>query len=738
MATPSTAKCSSCSNLFKDPRMLPCLHTFCLQCIQKESEIQGAKEALKCPMPTCGEKVTLPEGRIDKFPLDLRKAHEAEIARCSEKLETGKEACDVCVRMEGPAVAFCVNCCEFLCKLCEAHHRSARKSQKHDVVMVDENSKSNKENEQYSLEKSFQEPPMPCAIHTDEVLKFYCEKCEELICRDCMELSHNEHRSEYNRVEAIAAKVMESLKACAENNQSAVAVVEDAIAKCKVTIQQVEARKKEIDDTIARSLNQVREALLTRNEEIYLEKTTSLGMQVEKLKKVSDDLTYTLNMIAKAESHTPAQQLSTKKVITERVEELMKRFQNSERVPLESAHFLTKVADQEVISQMIALCQISGGSDAASSTCDVGYVPRAVVGKERTVQVTAHNADGEHFPYGKETVTAELSLMGSKEPCIHGTTTDHGDGTYSISFTPQSAGEHELQMKICGRPIKGSPFLVNVRQPRTTPYDALSQQKVFSTYQNPWDVAFTEDGILAVAEYGYHTVSLYTVEGRRLHTFGRCGSSGSGDNQFYSPSGVAISGDVMYVTENNNHRVQKFRISDKTFISKFGSNGSGDGQFSNPRGICTDPEGKLFIADYSNHRVQVFQPDGTFAYVITGDPNSEGSKFQSPWGVAFDLQGRLHIAAYGSNCIKVYTPEGVYVESYGSDTLKGPAGIAIDSEGYIAVSEWAGSCRLVIYNPDHTQVVKTIANFNSPAGIACDAEGMFWIAEYGHSRVQKY
>ena len=101
--------------------------------------MQGAKEALKCPIPTCAEEATLPEGGVDKFPLNLRKAHEAEVARCSEKLETGKEACDVCVRKEATAVAFCVNCYKFLCKFCEAHHRSARDSQKHDVVMVDEN-----------------------------------------------------------------------------------------------------------------------------------------------------------------------------------------------------------------------------------------------------------------------------------------------------------------------------------------------------------------------------------------------------------------------------------------------------------------------------------------------------------------------------------------------------------------------------------------------------------------------
>ena len=719
--------------------MLPCLHTFCLQCLKKESEIQGAKEALKCPMPKCEEDVTLPQGGIEKLPFDQRKAHEAEIALYGEKLETGKEACDVCVRKEGPAIAFCVNCCEFLCKLCETHHRSARKSQKHEVVKVDGGSK--KGNESYNLERVFADPPMPCATHSDEVLKFYCEKCEELICRDCMELNHNDHRSECDRVEAIAARAMESLKNCAKDSPSAVAVVKDAIVKCKAAINRIESRKNEVDGIISTSLNEVREALLASNEEIRMGKTTSLKTQIERLKKVGDDLTHALTMIAQAEVHTPAQQLATKRVIAERVEELMKRYHNSERIPLESAHFLTKVADGDIISQMIALGEITGGSDAASSTCDAAYVPRAVVGKERIIKVTARNKKGELFPYGKETVTAQLSLLDSTQLCIHGESTDHGDGTYSVSFTAQSPGVHKLEVKIGGRHIRGSPYTITVRQPRTTPYDALSSQNTLSTYQGPWDVAFTDDGTLAVAEYGYHTVCLYSVDKKeRVHTFGSTGSSGSGDDRFYYPSGVAIIGDMMYVTENSNHRVKKIRLSDKTTIGTFGSNGNGNNQFNYPRGICIDPEGKLFIADNSNHRIQVLQwnqEQCTFAYSITADPENEESKFQSPWGLAFDPQGRLHIAAYSSNCIKVFTPEGTYVKSYGSETVMRPAGIAIDEEGYVAISQYGSNSRVWIYSPDHTEPpVNTIQNFNNPVGIACDAEGTFWIADSSNNRVK--
>ena len=613
-----------------------------------------------------------------------------------------------------------------------------RKTMKHEIVAAGAEMSKGSEN----VLSSFPEPPMCCSDHSDELLKFYCTNCEKLVCCDCVVLQHGAHHQQCNRVEKVAVDEMRDLHVSVKNSQLAITALSDAITQCQVTVQQVESRKKEIDKAIIRSLNQIRETLLANNEELRLRKITGLEMQMSELKRVRDGLSLASDMITAAQSHTPAQQLSTKKVMAERAALLLQQFRGSDLTPLENDTFLTKVAEPTTISQMISLGQISGGSHAASSTCDVCYIPRAVVGKERTVKVTARDEEGELYPHGGEVVEAKLSLMGSQEPVIRGKTSDHGDGTYSISFTAQSAGEHELQVTIASRHIRGSPFTLTARQPRTTPYTSLACQKSIYTYESPWDVAVTEDGSLAVAENSYHTVSLYSVNGQRQFTFGS-GGDGSGDGQFYSPAGVAIKGDVMYVSENSNHRVQKFSISQRCFISEFGRCGSGDGQFSCPRGICIDPVGKVYVADYKNHRIQVFQADGTFAYSITADPNNPDSQFQSPWGLAFEPQGHLHIAAHGSNCIKVFTPEGTYIESYGSGTIRSPAGIAIDEEGYAIVTEYYNSrsdkhySRVWIFSPDHT-LLHSITGHKYAVGVAFDGEGQFYVADSKNRYVKKY
>ncbi|CAI8023541.1 E3 ubiquitin-protein ligase TRIM71, partial [Geodia barretti] len=428
---------------------------------------------------------------------------------------------------------------------------------------------------------------------------------------------------------------------------------------------------------------------------------------------------------------SPAHLLSTKCVLAERAAKLQKEYQVSNLSPSQSSNFLTDISDQPIISKIISLGWVSGGGHPASSTCNAGYLPRAVVGVPRTIKVVAHDNQGKALGKGGDEVAAKLVQTGSQGPPITSETINHGDGTYSVSITPEAVGEHELHVTLDGLHVNGSPFKYSITNPRAPAYTALSTQYIGISTSYPYDVALTEEGYLAVAEYGCHTVSLYSATGQKIHTFGKANSYGSGDGQFYHPSGIAIRGDLMYVCEQTNKRVQKFSVKERAFISKFGTSGEGNNQLSNPLGICIDPEGKVFIADYGNIRIQVFNKDDSFAYSIPCQGN--------PWGLAFGLQGHLHVAASTLNCIHVFTPDGTLVTSYGSGTIYQPAGIAIDAEGYIAISEIGGNNRLWIYNPDHTLVHTLYNQFKSGGfGIACDNNNSFWVTDFGNNRLVKY
>ena len=589
--------------------------------------------------------------------------------------------------------------------------------------------------------------PMFCTLHSDENLKFFCETCQTLICRDCIILEHTGHQ--YNRIEKIAEKEKSDLLSVLDDVEAAKTKIENAMAQSEKNMQCVQSVKKSVDETITTTfkglydaLHSREVALLAKSEEIGLGKVTALTIQHEELKGVRDNITDTCQMIlTAAQTYSPVEILSTKRIMKERLQDLLKQFRECQLDPKENELIHAHLQASPLSSAITSFGAVTGGCCPSTTTASL-YIPRMIVRKERKVVVTARDESGKPFPHGGESAKGEISMMGSTSPPTKAKVADNENGTYDMFFTPQTPGEHELTITISSYPIKGSPFIISARQERT--YTSLFQsgyKQCFSTSSQPWDVAVDDNGDVFVVDHGYHCIFVLSQSGGRKLTIGTAGSANSGNGQFYCPTAIAIRGNVMYVPEESNKRIQKISTKGE-FISKFGQVGSGDGQFSCPRGICLDPDGRVFVSDYSNNRVCVFSADGTFAYNITGNA-SDGSRLTNPWGVAFDPSGNLHVANYSSPCIKVFTPDGKYITQYGSGQVAYAAGIAIDEEGYSFVTEYYTSnsghnySRVFVFDPQH-KLLTSYQGFRYPVGICFDKEGFLYLADSYNNQVKKY
>ena len=83
-------------------------------------------------------------------------------------------------------------------------------------------------------------------------------------------------------------------------------------------------------------------------------------------------------------------------------------------------------------------------------------------------------------------------------------------------------------------------------------------------------------------------------------TFSVFGGAGSGNGEFWGPSGMALDefGDVC-VADQYNHRIQKFDSSGN-YLTQWGSYGSGNGQFRDPIGVAVDSRGNIYVTDWYN------------------------------------------------------------------------------------------------------------------------------------------
>ena len=558
--TPSSATCGICSELYVDPRLLQCLHSFCSKCLKKTLEEEGSETSLKCP--TCQKTASLPEEGVSALPKDLRRSYEAEVAQYTSKIQSEEDiSCDLCVdESNGSAISFCVNCCEFLCKVCSKYHKINRKTYSHELVPVG-NEKSKLKGEAKPL-MNIPHKPMSCQLHEDEILKFFCETCSELICRDCVICEHSGHT--YSRVEKIAEKEKADLLSTLKGASGAKAKLDDAVAKGGKIMQQIQAKQKSVEDDIENAfqalneaLQERKKALLAKAAEISLGKQTALTMQGEEFKILRDEISETCEIISAAtQIYTPTEMLSAKKAMANKLQELVKKYQMISLEPCKSDMIPSVLDTSKLVEKIATFGVVVGGSSPGEAKTDF-LVPKAIVDKEKKITITAYDAKGNPFTNGGERVEISLSLMGSSDPPVKGNVEDKKNGTYIATVVPKTCGEHELSITIEDQAMKGSPFALHVRQWRDYT-NLVSSERTFETSNYPFDVAVDDSGEVYIAEYNYHCVYVFNQQGTRIRTIGTPGSYGSGDGQFYYPSGIAIRGDVLYnIAEICNHRVQK-------------------------------------------------------------------------------------------------------------------------------------------------------------------------------------
>lgn len=103
----SLTQCSVCRGRFMDPRVLPCLHTFCLDCIQHAGSSRSPGDRMSCPL--CRNEFTIPDGDFDSLQKDFRLLTLLELSSSSLGFkESGPEdKTDEVMKLE---TVFCFDC----------------------------------------------------------------------------------------------------------------------------------------------------------------------------------------------------------------------------------------------------------------------------------------------------------------------------------------------------------------------------------------------------------------------------------------------------------------------------------------------------------------------------------------------------------------------------------------------------------------------------------------------------
>ncbi|CAF1491647.1 unnamed protein product [Adineta steineri] len=171
---------------------------------------------------------------------------------------------------------------------------------------------------------------------------------------------------------------------------------------------------------------------------------------------------------------------------------------------------------------------------------------------------------------------------------------------------------------------------------------------------------------LAMDKYGFLYVSDYKKNVVRRWKMGEydnegnvvAGGNGIGNqlNQLNCPGFIFIDEDQsVYVSDQNNHRVMKWRKDSEegTVVAGGNMKGGNLNQLSYPQGVIVDDLGQIYIADCWNDRIVRWCEGEEEGEIVVGG-NRRGNQLNRPMGLCFDDEENLYVVDYLNHRIQKF------------------------------------------------------------------------------------
>ena len=723
--------CAICLDLYTNPKTLPCLHSFCQQCLEYlPLDPQGDNYFITCP--TCRHRIQLPQptGAAD-FPTAFHINNLNEVYNLMIKVSGHQQVtCDNCTTTN--ATGYCKECAKFLCQECIDVHKRFVSIADHNITSLDEvttsASKMLPENQE-----------IKCSSH-NKPLEIFCGTCEELICQHCTVRIHRDH--DYDLVSDCYPKHCQKLETSLKLVNDEVTAVTDVLTA--FTDRENEIRyqgefvKEEIHVMVEEMIDVLRqsERQLTREVDtvtgsklqVLSEQKKSAKMRLSQLKDYRDFVEQSL------EIGSPREIVTSTKQMMERMSHMVQQVN-----PIEKADVYFK-KDINIVDTLHHIGDIVFFSPTVLQQCKVKKIDHqhiTMTNKTVSFPLSIQYCDSSLLTVPLSSLSYSVVPVGTATPITATVTTTTHPGVYTIHCSPVTRGHHQVNVRINDVQVASTSLMIPFN-----PYlDNITPVRTIPELNGPYRVAVTDDGHIIVSECSHHCVTVLDRDGKKVKSFGvKCG--GSGNVKFSYPRGLAITPDN-FILIADNHKIQKISMDGKC-IKSVGKQGSGPLEFDVPCGVTISPITRhIYIADCDNHRIQVLNPDLTFSHTFGTKGQAKG-KFCNPRSVAVDRRGLVYVTDQYNHRIQMFTPEGQFISQfgtigYGPGQLYQPEANVIDNN-LMYITE-LNNLRVSIFTTDGKFVRSfggpdsSVNYFSYPVGVTFDREGYFYVCDFYNDRL---
>ena len=707
------AECPLCLETVNNPKTLPCIHSFCLECLDKHANFarRQLQATIKCPV--CQTSFQIPEG--DSFKNLPASYHLNRLVDVLALKDGGTETqkCSSCDE-NNTASSYCFVCQIFLCTACFEAHQRLKTTRGHRNVVIE---KLNVQDVQELIHR-----PAMCSqqYHENQPLEFYCEECKVLICHKCTVVGHNRHTMTDTQKAAQVQKMQ--MKDALEKVKAETVIYENEIRKqtelMDKTKNEILSAEKKMTDAVEERIRELREherVMKAKFAEIYEAQQKHHATRLENFELV---LTQVQSCIERGESalerNVSAEILQTNQIIVGRCKELLNVTKpDIYKPPL--VHYIVENQPDPGLDRIVV-----SNTDPLLSLAEVN---NQEVVREKTVAnfiIVTRDSGGKQCYHEDDQV--KVNIITPADDQLETEIKDTKDGKYTVTYTPQCVGQHRVEIQVNGQPLTGSPWVVQVIPHQYQfAFQFGSEGKEQGQFDRPCGIAVNDKSrTLAVADAN-NRVQMFGFNGNFLReivleaetcsvAFSESGdllcNVHSDDNKLalYSECGQFIRyisdehvKTPLHISVVSDGRIITCDIADK-IIKVLSPDGKNLLQSFSARGCDVEPlcavyqQDKFFVSYPDAYRVMVFNNAGEYLYDI-GSEGSGNGQLRFPFGLAIDKFNRLIVC--DADRLQLFTLDGKYVAKVAGSFFDHNSyllGCAVSNTGHLFVTDYNKHC----------------------------------------------
>lgn len=479
-------KCPQCEKHFIEPRVLPCLHTFCTNCLQNlvtsspsecdsssgsgyvseklESIDMYADSVQYIPCPLCRTRADVPDDGVQGFPINYLILHRMVLATLNSP--STKLLCDACP-LEVNAKTRCTQCALSLCRQCADAHSKQKAGWNHEILELDEARRR-------GISKVRRQ--VMCQKHPENELTTFCATCSQVVCADCVNSAHRSHTLESP---SKAAKTQTTNIRIAVNRAKSIADKSMvANSRLQTTAERIESQCNQIENEIERftanyirAVEEHREQLFKQLRQARQEKLNTVDIHRSELQKHFHDAEEAIrfaNDLLKEGSEIEL--LSFVAPVMKRLEVCYKSEALLPELKIsESLQFLPEEVSSTSENACCPLYGVITTQTISVKHCvlHTNGLQNLRVGRRAEAVLETRDRSDNALQRGGEQVSAELRHRdGGTSRTLPVHVEDRRDGSYLLQFVPDVAGKLFLHVGVKGESLKESPFTILVRSLR--------------------------------------------------------------------------------------------------------------------------------------------------------------------------------------------------------------------------------------------------------------------------------